>query len=127
MNTAVISVGSNINSHFNIKIAEEIISRKLNLIRSSTLIETEPIGFKDQNNFHNGAFLIETELDLKEFNAYLKKIETEMGRVKTSNKQGPRIIDLDIIVWNCKVVDNDVYERKFLQKIILELLPDFNF
>jgi len=126
MNTAVISVGSNINSHFNIKIAEEIISRELNLIRSSTLIETEPIGFKDQNNFHNGAFLIETELDLKEFNAYLKKIETEMGRVKTSNKQGPRIIDLDIIVWNCKVVDNDVYERKFLQKIILELLPDFN-
>lgn len=125
MNTAVISVGSNINSHFNIKIAEEIISRELNLIRSSTLIETEPIGFKDQNNFHNGAFLIETELDLKEFNAYLKKIETGMGRVKTSNKQGPRIIDLDIIVWNCKVVDNDVYERKFLQKIILELLPDF--
>jgi len=126
MNTAVISVGSNINSHFNIKIAEEIISRELKLIRSSTLIETEPIGFKDQNNFHNGAFLIETELDLKEFNAYLKKIETEMGRVKTSNKQGPRIIDLDIIVWNRKVVDNDVYERKFLQKIILELLPNFN-
>jgi 2-amino-4-hydroxy-6-hydroxymethyldihydropteridine diphosphokinase len=126
MNTAVISVGSNINSHFNIKIAEEIISRELNLLRSSKLIETEPIGFKDQNNFHNGAFLIETELDLKEFNAYLKKIETEMGRVKTSNKQGPRIIDLDIIVWNRKVVDNDVYERKFLQKIILELLPNFN-
>jgi len=125
MNTAVISVGSNINPHFNIKIAEEIISRELNLIGSSSLIETEPIGFKDQDNFHNGAFLIETELDLKDFNAYLKKIETEIGRAKTSNKQGPRIIDLDIIIWNYKVVVYDVYERKFLQKSILELLPDF--
>ncbi len=48
-----------------------------------------------------------------------------MGRAKTSNKQGPRIIDLDIIIWNYKVVGYDVYERKFLQKSILELLPDF--
>jgi len=57
----------------------------------------------------------------------LKKIEVDMGRIKTSNKQGPREIDLDIIIWNNRVVDNDVYERKFLQNSILELLPGFVF
>ena len=63
----------------------------------------------------------------QELSEGLKKIEVDMGRIKTSNKQGPREIDLDIIIWNNRVVDNDVYERKFLQNSILELLPGFVF
>ena len=50
-----------------------------------------------------------------------------MGRVKTSNKEGPRIIDLDIIIWNNKIIDDDVYKRTFLQNSVIELLPDFKF
>ena len=50
-----------------------------------------------------------------------------MGRIKTSNKQGPRIIDLDIVIWNNKIMDDDVYQRGFLKNSILELIPDFNF
>lgn len=125
MNTVVVSVGSNINPIENIETAKTMISEDFDLIETSSFNETEPIGFKDQDNFYNGAFLVKTDKEFDEFNELLKKIETKMGRVKTSNKQGPRKIDLDIIVWNKKVIDSDVYERKFLQNSILELLPGF--
>ena len=127
MNTAVVSVGSNINPIENIETAKKKILGEFNFIRSSSFKETEPIGFKDQDDFYNGAFLVQTDNELDEFNMLLKKIEVDMGRIKTSNKQGPREIDLDIIIWNNRVVDNDVYERKFLQNSILELLPGFVF
>ncbi len=127
MNTAVVSVGSNINPLKNTKIAKELISEEFSLIRVSTFKQTEPIGFKDQDDFYNGAFLVRTDLEKEDFNNILKKIEVEMGRVKTSNKQGPRIIDLDIVIWNNKVIDDDVYQRTFLQNSILELLPGFTF
>ncbi len=125
MNTVVVSVGSNINPIENIETAKTMISEEFDMIDTSSFNETEPIGFKDQDNFYNGAFLVKTDKEFDEFNELLKKIETKMGRVKTSNKQGPRKIDLDIIVWNKKVIDSDVYERKFLQNSILELLPGF--
>jgi len=127
MNTAVVSVGSNINPLENISTAKEMISAEFDFIRSSSFKETEPIGFKDQDDFYNGAFLVQTDKNFDEFNMLLKEIEINMGRIKTSNKQGPREIDLDIIVWNNKVIDKDVYERKFLQNSILEVLPGFIF
>ncbi len=127
MNTAVVSVGSNINPTENINTAKIMISKEFNLIRASSFKETEPIGYKEQDDFYNGAFLVQTDRDFDDFNNMLKKIEINMGRVKRSNKQGPREIDLDIIVWNNKVVDNDVYEREFLKSSILEVLPGFVF
>ena len=127
MNTAVVSVGSNINPHQNIDAAKELISGKFKLISISSFVITEPIGFKEQDDFLNGAFLIQTGLDLEGLNDVLKKIEIDMGRVKTSNKEGPRIIDLDIIIWNNKIIDDDVYKRSFLQNSVIELLPDFKF
>jgi len=53
----------------------------------------------------------------------LREIESGLGRVRTANKNGPRTIDLDILVWNGEVVDADVYERGFLRDSIIELLP----
>ena len=127
MNTAVVSVGSNINPQQNIDTAKEFISRKFILLNISSFVVTEPIGFKEQEDFLNGAFLIQTDLDLEALNYELKKIEIDMGRVKTSNKEGPRIIDLDIIIWNNKIIDDDVHKRMFLQNSVIELLPDFKF
>ncbi len=57
----------------------------------------------------------------------LREIESGLGRVRTGNKNGPRTIDLDILVWNGEVVDDDVYEREFLKTSIRELLPGFTF
>ena len=124
LNEVVIGVGSNIDSENNIKEAKKAVELTHNLIKTSTFIETEPIGCKNQNNFLNGAFLIETEMDTLALKSWLKNLEEKLGRIRSENKDGPRTIDLDIIVWNREVVDNEVYEREFLLNSINELLPE---
>lgn len=123
-NEVVIGVGSNIDPEHNIREAEKIVSEYHNLVNTSSFVETEPVGFKDQDNFINGAFLIETEMESTTLRAWLKDLEIKLGRVRTENKYGPRTIDLDIIVWNGEIVDNEVYEREFLLNSVKELLPD---
>ena len=124
LNEVVIGVGSNIDPENNIKEAKKAVELTHDLIKTSSFIETEPIGCKNQNNFLNGAFLIETEMDTLTLKSWLKNLEEKLGRVNSENKNGPRTIDLDIIIWNREVVDNEVYEREFLLNSINELLPE---
>jgi 2-amino-4-hydroxy-6-hydroxymethyldihydropteridine diphosphokinase len=126
VNRAVIGLGSNINPEENIRRAKDAIAEEFNLIKSSSFVETEPVGFKEQDRFLNGALLIETELDARGLKSWLKSLEIKLGRSKTDNKNGPRAIDLDILVWNGEVVDEEVYEREFLRRSIKELLPDLD-
>ena len=124
LNEVVIGIGSNINPKINIKKAKELISLKVKILRISSFIETEPLGFKKQNNFINGSILITTDMNKNALEFWLRNLEEKLGRMRTSNKYGPRTIDLDILVWNGKVVDGDVYKRSFLRSSIEELLPD---
>lgn len=126
MNTAVVGVGSNINPLMNIKRAENILCREQKLIGKSSFTVTRPIGYENQEDFLNGAFLISTPMGYTEFVSYLKDVETRLGRVRNSNKYGPRIIDLDLIVWNNKVVNDDYYTRDFVRKAVQELFPDID-
>lgn len=124
VNEVIIGVGSNIDPQNNIDKARQLIAQKHLLKKASSFIETKPIGCKSQDNFLNGAFLIETEMDILTLKSWLKTLEAQLGRVKTENKNGPRTIDLDIIVWNRVVVDTEVYERDFLINSINELIPE---
>lgn len=123
MNRAVIGVGSNIDPLENIVRARAEISGQLEILAESKFIETEPIGFADQPNFLNGAFLVETASNRSELSVWLSAVEEKLGRIRTENKYGPRTIDLDILVWNGEIVDNDVYSRKFLKDSIKEVWP----
>jgi|TARA_B100002003_G_C14141105_1_gene548703 2-amino-4-hydroxy-6-hydroxymethyldihydropteridine diphosphokinase len=126
MNIAAIGVGSNINPDYNIKKAKQILTKDHKLLGSSSFIKTRPIGFKDENDFLNGAFLVSTDLKFDEFIEYLKKVEKKIGRIKSYKKFSSRTIDLDLVVWNDKIIDNDFFTRKFLRHSIIELLPNLN-
>lgn len=126
MNQVVIGIGSNISPEENIKKAIEEISNQHSVLVESKFVKTEPIGFIDQPYFLNGALCIETDLLYDDLKSCLIKIENKLGRVRGVNKWGPRPIDLDIVVWNRKVVDDDVYKRDFLQNAVIELLPDLD-
>lgn len=123
-NQVIIGVGTNIQPLLHINEAKKYIQVELRLIGESSFIETEPVGLTDQPNFQNGAFLVETDMDRSNLKQCLIKIENKMGRIKGSDKNGPRTIDLDILVWNGKIVDKDVFERNFLKNSILELCPE---
>lgn len=122
---AVISIGSNINPDENIKKSLKELENRFGSLKKSQFIYTRPLLYEDQPDFLNGAVLVEAELTLNELKTELKKLETRLGRVKTSNKNGPRTIDLDILLFDEKIVDEDYYKREFLQHFINELIPDF--
>ena len=125
-NTAVIGLGSNIEPELNIELARRELAHAVNVLKASSFVETEPVGYKNQNAFLNGALLVETPLEAEELKDLLRRLEKKLGRVRNENKFGPRTIDLDILVWNGEVYDNDVYMREFLRYSILELIPDLN-
>ena len=123
MNTVVISAGSNINPHENLSNAEELLRREVRVLACASRIVTKPVGFTDQPDFVNTAFLVETALDMASLTAYLKSVETSLARKRGPEKSGPRTIDLDIAVFDGSIVDEDVFERDFLRKLILEVAP----
>lgn len=126
MNRVIIAVGSNIDPHHHIEQARQKLAQSHHLLAESAFVQTAPIGFAEQADFINGAFLIETTLDAPMLKQWLRKLENVAGRVRTENKFGPRTLDLDIAVWNEEVVDKDVYCRDFLKQAILELWPELS-
>ena len=127
MNQAVIGLGSNIAPQGNIRKAKSILGRKFRVVAESRFTATRPIGNARQPDFLNGSVLIETDSEMDALKVALKAIETELGRNNTQDPFGPRTIDLDIVVWNGKVVDKDFYDREYLQRSVLELLPDLDY
>ncbi len=93
------------------------------------LLETPPWGVTDQPAFINAVASIETDLTPHALLACLKKAEAFMGRNMTGKRWGPRVIDLDILIYG-EVVMHDtlltiphprITERDFVLKQLLEL------
>ena len=126
MNIAVISVGSNIEPEINIEKARLLLAGEHKLQGESSFVRTKPVGYREQPDFINGAFLISTGMELEELRKSLRKIEKAIGRIKSAIKDGPRSIDLDIVIWNGKVIHRDFYERDFVRKACCELLPELS-
>jgi 2-amino-4-hydroxy-6-hydroxymethyldihydropteridine diphosphokinase len=122
-NSAIISLGSNIEPEQNVQKARLAISQIASVLKETKTITTKPLNFTDQDDFLNGAVLIQTKLYFEELVARLKQIEDKLGRVRTDNKNGPRTIDLDVVVFNNVPVDKEVHTLDFLTAFIQELQP----
>lgn len=102
----------------------------LRLLRVSSVYETEPIGFSNQGWFLNLCAEMETTLFPKQLLQRTQRLEREMGRKRTV-KDGPRIIDIDILLYGNAVVDTDdlriphprYRERRFVLAPLAELKP----
>lgn len=119
---AIIGLGSNIGPEENIRNALNKLKKQFQVKKISGFRYTKPVLFTDQPDFLNGAVLIETSLNRQDLYSKLKKIETEMGRTPSELKNGPRIIDLDIVLYDGMIVDEDYPERKFLHDFVKELI-----
>lgn len=121
MNDCIIGIGSNIEAEKNITEMLRLLSADVEVIKVSKLMQTKPIGITNQADYTNGAVSIRTIMNLETLSLYLKTLEDKMGRDRTQPKFGPRKIDLDILIWNNKVVDQDYYTRDFLRISAAEL------
>ena len=71
----------------------------IRVVRESSIIETDPVGYADQGRYLNQVVEVDTQLTPRELLNALLAIETAMGRVRTI-KNGPRNIDLDVLIYN---------------------------
>lgn len=129
-----LGVGSNLGDrrHF-LELAKNLI-RKLpqtNFLRSSSIIETEPVGGPPQGKFLNAVWEIETALTPRELRNQLHAIEAQLGRRRTVPNV-PREIDLDILFYGDQVVKEGdleiphprLHERSFVLIPLCELAPE---
>ena len=112
-----LGLGSNLGDRqANIQRAIDLISERVGeVIRRSSLIETEPWGFESENKFLNGVILCETTLTPRQVLRKTQKIERDMGRKKkTVNCQLSTVncqlysdcpIDIDILLYDDLTVD----------------------
>jgi 2-amino-4-hydroxy-6-hydroxymethyldihydropteridine diphosphokinase len=101
-----IGYGSNLGDRENnIHCALSLLSRtpSLDILRTSSLYETEPVGRVGGGWFLNGAVKVRTTLRPFELLTLLKSIEEKLGR-DSENRGGPRTVDLDILLYGDRVV-----------------------
>ncbi len=101
------------------------------IINTSSVYETTPMGESNQENYLNAAVEIETKLDIYKFHHLMKSIESKIGRKKTF-RWGPREIDIDILFFDNEVINTDelsvphkgITERDFVLVPLLEIAPE---
>jgi 2-amino-4-hydroxy-6-hydroxymethyldihydropteridine diphosphokinase len=100
------------------------------LVRASSLYDTEPVGDVDQPNFLNAVAQVDTDLSPRQLLWNLQLIERRLGRERT-RRWGPRTIDLDLLLYGDEVIEEDdlrvphpeMTRRAFVLVPLVELDP----
>lgn len=132
---AVIACGSNMGEKETyIREALEKIEKdaRCRLLQSSSLIQTKPYGGVEQDDFLNGACLIETLYEPEELLAFVNRLEREAGRERLVH-WGPRTLDLDIIFYEDAVIRTekltvphpDMHNRAFVLRPLQQIVPQW--
>lgn len=121
---ACLLLGSNISPVENLQRAMVKLREQGDVLAASSVWETIAVG-SDGPNFLNAALLYQTESSAHDLKMnVLLPIEISLGRVRTENKNAPRTIDIDIIVYDNQVIDSHIWDRMFVALPISELLPN---
>lgn len=125
LHRAYLSLGSNIRAEGNLPKAVELLRGVGEIEAVSSVWETESVGF-DGPNFLNACVLFLTPLGPVEFKEQIiRPIEAELGRVRNDEKNAPRTIDIDIVLYDEKPLNTDFWEYAFVIVPLAELIPDF--
>lgn len=125
LHRAYLSLGSNIRAESNLPKAVELLRGVGEIEAVSSVWETESVGF-DGPNFLNACVLFLTPLGPVEFKEQIiRPIEAELGRVRNDEKNAPRTIDIDIVLYDEKPLNTDFWEYAFVIVPLAELIPDF--
>jgi 2-amino-4-hydroxy-6-hydroxymethyldihydropteridine diphosphokinase len=133
MKTAYLGLGTNLGDREeNLRQAAELLgSDRLVVKRASSIYETAPRDVLDQPFFLNQVLEVETDLFPRQLFTRAKQVERKMGRVRSQPK-GPRLIDVDILLYGDSVVQLDgleiphlgIPERRFVLEPLAELAPE---
>lgn len=132
LNKAYLLIGGNMgNRHSNLQQARELIQKECGQITAkSSIYQTAAWGLTDQPDFLNQVLVVTTLLTPEALMQTLLSIEERMGRKRTI-KMGPRIIDLDILLIDSRVIYSTLLtiphpalpKRKFALIPLFEVAP----
>jgi 2-amino-4-hydroxy-6-hydroxymethyldihydropteridine diphosphokinase len=131
----ILGFGSNTGNRFlNIKkaVSHVYLSRDFDILKLSRIYETEPWGFKNQNNFLNCAAVCLYRSSPFRLLENIEEIEKLCGRVEREKWQ-EREIDIDILFYGDKIVNEKrlriphpiLQDRNFVLKPLNDLIPGF--
>lgn len=131
----LLSLGSNVEPVTHLPLAVEGLGARFSLVAVSRVYRAEPVGAPDAPTFLNAAVAIETDLPPAELKfGHLRPLEAELGRVRTSDPNAPRTIDLDIALAGELIVadaasgieipDPEILTRAHVALPLADLAPD---
>jgi 2-amino-4-hydroxy-6-hydroxymethyldihydropteridine diphosphokinase len=127
-----IGLGSNLGNRLeNLKEAINALSPQMTVKAKSHIYETPPWGHEDQPRFLNQAVKAQTYLAPEPLLKHIKRLETALGR-KVSFPNGPRMIDIDILLYDDLVLNTPslfiphprMHERAFVLLPMMDIAPD---
>jgi len=133
--TAYISIGSNLGDKMAnclSGISDLDHTDGVHVVRVASCYRTAPVDYLEQDWFINTVAKIETSLSPRGLLRGLKAIETKIGRKPPPVRFGPRILDLDIVLYDDIVIEQDnlviphprMHERRFVLKPFCDIDPD---
>ena len=134
MKNIYVALGSNLNNPiYQVKkVVEKLRNQSdIKILNLSSLYQTKPVGITDQPDFINAVIEIEYHKTPQELLNLLLDIEKFYGRVRLI-KNGPRIIDLDIILFDQMILNEGdlviphprMFERSFVMLPLMEIAPN---
>jgi 2-amino-4-hydroxy-6-hydroxymethyldihydropteridine diphosphokinase len=135
MNVVFLCLGGNLGDRLNnFNKARILISQGIGEITKQSLVyETEAWGTESGNKYLNQVIKIKTAYSAQKLIGKLLKVEEKLGRVRTSNKNDDRIIDIDILFFNNEVISEEgleiphprLHQRNFVLKPLSEIAPGY--
>ncbi len=130
---AYISVGSNLGNKLeNCRRGIQSLTRQNVWLKAQSCIyQTEPVDYADQDWFINYVVKIETKLDPFQLLDLIQTIQRNAGRIQDEIRFGPRILDLDILLFDGVVINSErliiphprMHKRRFVLKPLCDIDP----
>jgi len=118
-------LGSNIEPEKNLPRCLTLLGKQMTVLQTSSVWESNTVG-SDGPNMLNAAVLALTALDATSLKGKVfRPLEAVMGRVRTQDKNSPRTIDIDLILYDQQLVDASLWRYAHRAVPVGELLPEY--
>ncbi len=127
-----ISVGTNCNRDYHIRMAVAALTAAFGTLTLSSVYESDAVGFKG-DPFYNMVIGAQTELPIIECVALFKAIEDNYGRVRGGEKFSGRTLDLDLLTYDQQICQSpvelpraEILYNAFVLWPLAEIAPDLS-
>ena len=125
MHRVIFNLGSNLQAESNLPKAIDLLREYGQATAVSSVWESESVGYEG-SNFLNACVLFLTELEPASLKGQtIRPVEAKLGRIRGADKNAPRPIDIDIVLFDDKPFNIEYWNYAFVAVPLAELVPDF--